>query len=153
MMATSAIAGACPKCGSTNTEIIVRSGDETVAHGICHGCGFEDMRLRGDDSDMVIEQARRSFSTVYISDGDNVDGLPSVDVLAHDMALLMKIICSRSDSCETCPLHAKYDEEPEDFVDEGYFVVNSALGFSCVAQDRVSCSKRLMKLFPGLPLD
>lgn len=163
---TSAKAGACPKCGSTNTEIILLRGPKTdepgtykdygyttVAYGLCHHCGFEDMRLRGADYEMVLEQARRSFSTVYVNEDEAVDGLPIVSEIAHDISVLMREMCILALSCEGCPLHSSHMDTPEEVSDEGYFAENSRMGLSCAAQDFSHALRQLRKMYPALPID
>ena len=150
--------GVCPKCGSLDTDIVLKRRPKPIgglegvtyeARGICRSCGFEDMRLRGEDADIVTEIARKSFSTVYVGDS-NADGLPTIQQLSKDISTLIGIICVGHNDCYACPMH-QTDAKAEYVSDEGYFVQNSEIGLTCRCQYPDSCEKTIRQQYPGLP--
>ena len=145
-------AGACQVCGSTNTELSVRrNGDGYVAQGKCLECGFEDMKLRGDDPDLLADVARSSFGTVHTSGGSEVSGLPTAKELAREISMLATCLCRSHARCEECQIHNTC--EPSSSPNgEGYYRDRSSLGLGCDTTDCPSVVKRLMAMFPSLDL-
>ena len=150
-------AGICPKCKSQNTWVeFHRMRGENLgkvrAKAVCGDCGFEDTQLRGDDEQMVIEIAKKSFLTVYLDEkGAEADGLPSVDELAADISALIRIICRDHPDCCECPIHQP-DKEPGSLFSEGGFFVATKMAISCRDQDLESCMSRLVKKYPNIPV-
>lgn len=148
-------AGVCPKCGGTDTCVDVRrkgkgvKPQQYVAFGRCHSCGYDDLKYFGDDVDLLTHVAGSSFSTVYVGDSDNVEGVPSLDVIASEFAMLAKALCLHIEDCCKCPLHEPVDP-PVKQGDEGYVKVNSKIGLSCRSQQVDDCYKDLGRKFPGL---
>lgn len=159
MASTTVKAGICPKCGSTNTEVVLLTnhkdrdgnGGSNIAYAICRACGFQDQNLRGDDPDILVAVARKAFSTEYVRDGRKSDGLPMVDEVAGDIQKLIRIVCAMNDRCERCPMHGS-PGTPENITDEGWMLANGKLGLQCSDQDYGTLRRKLMRDYPMLPV-
>ena len=141
-------AGVCPKCGSTNTWIVYKRSRDgyATARAVCDECGFEDARLRGDgeDRELLVELAKKSFSTVYLGNGS-----AELDAVVDDISKLVQIICKLIPDCGNCPIHLA-ESRPDTLFDEGGFADVTRLGITCRCQYPDSCRSVLLKTQPGL---
>ena len=139
--------GACPHCGSVDTEIVV---DGNSAYGRCKSCGFYDQRITAEsdaDLELVVQLAKQTFSQVVVGDADT--SMPTVSELAHDISHLMRIVC-RSFECTNCPLHeAEKGSDPGEY-DEGGFESRSKLKVMCQDQVESRCFATIAKNYPAL---
>ena len=137
------LAGVCPQCGGTHTEIALL--DERRSQALCHDCGFKDDVISCDDLDLAVETSKRAFSIVRVGGGKDEMESIALDDVAATFAAVVSVICHGM-SCDKCPLVKDDDMEASEWSDPSGLASLTPLGICCLDMNVDNGRNRLAKL-------